>query len=107
MEGAIGAGEASAVNLDDFADEDIVFPARPDPPIALSDLRYVLDHPKLLPKGSEASPLDGKDYRFLDRGLPRAVRITVDRDFYEMHSDSVEFWTPGNPTFPDLNAYRT
>ena len=73
LEGAIGAGEASAVNLDDFADEDIVFPARPDPPIALSDLRYVLDHPKLLPKGSEASPLDGKDYRFLRQGAsPRS-----------------------------------
>ena len=106
LEGAIGAGEASAVNLDDFADEDIVFPARPDPPIALSDLRYVLDHPKLLPKGSEASPLDGQDYRFLNGELARAIRVTVDREFFDMHADSVEFWTPGSPIFPDLEAYR-
>ncbi len=67
----------------------------------------MLNHPKLLPKGLEASPLGGKDYRFVDGELPRAVRITVDRDFYEMHADSVEFWSPGNPTFPDLEAYRT
>ena len=38
--------------------------------------------------------------------LPHAVRVTVDREFYEMHSDSVEFWTPGSPTFPDLGTYR-
>ena len=28
------------------------------------------------------------------------------REFYEMHSDSVELWTPGSPTFPDLEIYR-
>ena len=38
--------------------------------------------------------------------LPNAVRITVDSEFYEMHSDSVEFWTPGSPTFPGLEIYR-
>ncbi len=38
--------------------------------------------------------------------LPHAVRVIVDREFYEMHSDSVEFLTPGSPTFPDLEIYR-
>jgi hypothetical protein len=60
-----------------------------------------------LPLGTEAVHLDEKDYRFVDGYLPHAVRITVDRDFYEMHSDSVEFWTPGSSTFPDLEVYRT
>lgn len=52
----------------------------------------------LLPSGSEALHLNEKDYRFVDGFLPHAVRVTVDREFYEMHSDSVEFWTPGSPT---------
>lgn len=106
LDNAIAAGEGSALNLDEFADEDIEVPARADPAISLSDLRAVLDRPILLPLGTEAVQLNEKDYRLVDGFLPNAVRITVDREFYEMHSDSVEFWTPGSPTFPALSAYR-
>lgn len=93
------------MNLDDFADEDLEVPPRPDPAITLSDLRAVLDRPILLPLGTEAVHLNEKDYRLVDGYLPHAVRVTVDREFFEMHSDSVEFWTPGSPTFPDLKPY--
>ena len=106
LENAISAGDGTALNLDDFADEDLEVAIRPDPAITLFDLRNVLDRPVLLPLGTEAVHLDDKDYRFLDGYLPHAVRITVDRDFYEMHADSVELWSPGNPTFPDLEIYR-
>lgn len=106
LDTAIAAGEDAALNLDDFSDEDLDLPARPDPSINLSDLRTILDRPSLLPSGSEALHLNEKDYRFVDGFLPQAVRVTVDREFYEMHSDSVEFWTPGSPTFPDLEIYR-
>lgn len=106
LDTAIAAGEGAALNLDDFSDEDLDLPARPDPSINLSDLRTILDRPSLLPSGSEALHLNEKDYRFVDGFLPQAVRVTVDREFYEMHSDSVEFWTPGSPTFPDLEIYR-
>jgi hypothetical protein len=90
-----------------IADEDLEVPARPDPAITLSDLRSILDRPVLLPTGSEALHLNEKDYRFVDGMLPNAVRVTVDREFYEMHSDSVEFWTMGSPTFPKLDVYRS
>jgi hypothetical protein len=106
LDNAISAGEGSALNLDDFADEDIEVSPRADPAITLSDLRAVLDRPILLPLGTEAVHLDEKDYRLVDGYLPHAVRVTVDREFYEMHSDSVELWTPGSPTFPDLEIYR-
>ena len=66
----------------------------------------ILDRPILLPLGTEAVHLNEKDYRLVDGYLPTAVRITVDRDFYELHADSVEFWTPGSPTFPNLDIYR-
>jgi SNF2 family DNA or RNA helicase len=106
LDSAISASEGTTLNLDEFADEDLEVPPRPDPAIALSDLRAVLDRPRLLPLGSDAVHLDGKDYRFVDGYLPHAIRITVDREFFEMHSDSVEFWTPGSPTFPNLEIYR-
>jgi SNF2 family DNA or RNA helicase len=106
LENAISAGEGSALDLDDYADESLELSVRPDPAISLSDLRAILDRPKLLPLGSEAVHLNDKDYRFVDGYLPHAVRITVDREFYEMHADSVEFWTPGSPSFPDLEIYR-
>jgi len=106
LENAISAGEGSALDLDDYADESLELSVRPDPAISLSDLRAILDRPKLLPLGSEAVHLNDKDYRFVDGYLPQAVRITVDREFFEMHADSVEFWTPGSPTFPDLEIYR-
>jgi hypothetical protein len=93
--------------LDDFADEDLKIPVRPDPAITLSDLRAILDRPILLPLGAEAVHLNEKDYRLVNGHLPYAVRITVDREFYEMHADSVEFWTPGSATFPDLKDYRS
>jgi ERCC4-related helicase len=106
LDTAIAASEGSAINLDDFADEGLEVEARPDPAITLSDLRAILDRPVLLPLGTEATHLDGKDYSLVDGYLPTAVRITVDRDFYELHADSVEFWTPGSPAFPDLEIYR-
>jgi len=81
LDTAIAAGEESALNLDNFADEDLDVPVRPDPAINLSDLRAILDRPVLLPSGSEALHLNEKDYRFVDGFLPHAVRVTVDRDF--------------------------
>jgi superfamily II DNA or RNA helicase len=107
VENAITAGDGAGLNLDDFADEELQVPIRPDPAIALSDLRAVLDRPILLPLGTEATHLNEKDYRLVNGDLPHAVRVTVDREFYEMHSDSVEFWTPGSPTFPDLETFRS
>jgi hypothetical protein len=106
LESALSAGDTPVLNLDDYADEDLEVPPQPDPAITLADLRAILNRPTLLPLGSEASRLNEKDYRLVDGYLSHAVRVTVDRDFYEMHSDSVEFWTPGSPTFPDLEMYR-
>jgi hypothetical protein len=66
LDNAISAEEESSLNLDEFADEDLEVPPRPDPAITLSDLRAVLDWPILLPLGTEAVHLDEKDYRLGD-----------------------------------------
>ena len=59
----------------------------------------------MLPLGTSASPLE-KDFRYENGDLPKAIRVTTDREFFEMHSDGVEFWTPGSPAFPELAPYR-
>jgi len=99
-------GGGQGIDLGDFADDDLEMPVRPDPALTLADLRAVLDRPAMLLPPAEAKALDGKDYRYLDGSLEQAIRVTVDRDFYEQHGDSVEFWTPGSPVFPDLEQYR-
>lgn len=106
LDAALASSEGTALNLDDFADDELDTPERPDPAINLGDLRTILDRPTLLPLGTEAAHLDQKDYSLSDGFLPRPVRVTVDREFYELHADSVEFWTPGSPTFPNLDLYR-
>lgn len=106
LDRAIEAGTSSAIDIDEFADEDLELPQQPDPALTLSDLRSVLANPLMLLPGTEASPLNDKDYRLIDGALAKPVRITVDREFYEMHADSVEFWTPGSPVFPDLAPLR-
>ena len=106
LEEAIEVGRAEGIDIDDFADIELEMPVRPDPALTLADLHAVLARPAMLPLGTSASALD-KDFRYENGHLPKAIRVTTDRDFFEMHSDSVEFWTPGSPAFPDLAAYLT
>lgn len=112
-EGAVHAVEAALTNgdqgidLGDFADDDLEMPVRPEPALTLADLRAVLERPVMLPPPAEAAALDGKDFRYLDGARETAIRVTVDREFYEQHGESVEFWTPGSPAFPELDQYRS
>jgi hypothetical protein len=105
LEAAIEVGRAEGIDIDDFADIELEMLARPDPALTLADLHAILSRPTMLPLGTSALPLD-KDFRYENGDLPNAIRVTTDRDFFEMHSDSVEFWTPGSPAFPDLSTYR-
>jgi superfamily II DNA or RNA helicase len=106
IDAAIAAG-GQGIDLGDFADEDLELPIRPEPALTLADLRSVLERPSMLPPPADATMLDGKDFTYLDGTLESAIRVTVDRDFYEQHGESVEFWTPGSPVFPDLDQYRS
>jgi hypothetical protein len=106
LENVISTTAANTFNIDEFADEELEMPVRPEPALTLADLRAVLERPKLLALGTEAVRLSQKDYRFISGELPQPIRVTVDRDFYEMHPDSVEFWTPGSPSFPELDQFQ-
>jgi SNF2 family DNA or RNA helicase len=90
----------SAPSIDDLADDTLELPPRPQPALTLEELRNVLVDPDLMPAGLEASRLGNKDHRLVSSALPDQIRVTVDRDFYEQHAETVEFWTPGSPAFP-------
>lgn len=104
VENSISTAGANPLDLDAFADEDLDIPTRPEPALTLADLKAILDRPILLPRGTEAAPLDQSDYRYVDGDLAQALRVTVDPQFFEVHSESVEFWTPGSPAFPKLES---
>ena len=106
LDEAIDEGRSQGIDLDTFGDDDLELPPRPDPALTLADLRSILDTTGLLPKGVEATHLAASDYRYINGQLPEAIRVTIDREFFEKHSESVEFWTPGSPAFPDLGIYQ-
>lgn len=106
VEAALTGGD-QGIDLGNFADDDQEMPVRPEPALTLADLRAVLERPVMLPPPVEAAALDGKDFRYLDGALETAIRVTVDHEFYEQHGESVEFWTPGSPAFPELEQYRS
>lgn len=103
---AIDQEQSQGIDLDAFGDDELDLSPRSEPALTLADLRTILETPDLLPKGVEAQHLGQSDYRYLNGHLPEAIRVTIDRDFFERHSDSVEFWTPGSPAFPDLDPYQ-
>jgi hypothetical protein len=75
-------------------------PERPPAPYGLEELGHLLDHPKLLPPGVEAQRVGTKEVFWTQPGAPR-ISVTTDPDFFEEHPESVEFWTPGSPAFPE------
>ena len=55
--------------------------------------------------GKQPCPYNAKNPLDLDVGNgAMKIAVTTDADFYEEHSDSVEFWTPGSPAFPPPSA---
>lgn len=105
LEEAIESSRTEGIDIDDFADADLELLPRVDPAITLSDLHDILERPALLPLGAHAAALGEQDYRYEDGDLPKAIRVTTSREFFEIHSDSLEFWTPGSPAFPALRPY--
>jgi hypothetical protein len=66
----------------------------------MEDLERVIVTTGLLPPGIDVRALGRREYAFIQPGLGRHVRISTDPDYYEQHADTVELWSPGNPTFP-------
>lgn len=86
-------------DIDDAIEGAFDLHERAPAPYDLQDLDRLLDRPKLLPPGYETKRLSAKETVWVQPGVSQ-IAVTTDADFYEEHSDSVEFWTPGSPAFP-------
>lgn len=98
------APPAESFDINDAIEAALEVGSRPPPSYGLEELGRLLDHPKLLPPGCEAKRANAKDVFWHQPGMP-PVAVTTDPDFFEEHSDSLEFWTPGNPAFPGPQGY--
>ncbi len=87
-------------DLDAVTDADLAEPPRAAPALSLAELDRVIASPLLLPPGIAVAPMGDREYRFTAPGMSEAVRVSTDPAYYEQHADSVELWSPGNPTFP-------
>ena len=52
-----------------------------------------------MPQGTLVRPLGAREYALRAPGMTLELRVTTDPDYYEEHTESVEFWSPGNPLF--------
>jgi hypothetical protein len=74
----------------------------------MGDLERVIGIALLLPPGIEVSPMRAREYAFRQSGLREQARVSTDPTYYEQNADTVELWSPGNPTFPELaSAFPT
>ena len=106
IERQIDESESAAFDIDGVLDEDLTMPERPAPLVTMNDLDRVIASPELMAPGTQVRPLRPREYALRAPGMNEEVRVTTDPDYYEEHAESVELWSPGNPTFtpPDQLA---
>jgi len=83
-------------------DADLQEPPRPEPTLTLADLDLVLQRSDALPPGLVVKKLQAGEYAYQIPGMAYPVRVTTRADYYEEHSESVELWSAGSPSFPEL-----
>lgn len=104
VEGEAARAKESGFDLDEFTDADVEELPRAPAALSLDDLEKVISRPDLLPAGLEASALGPREYRFIQPGLDREIRVTTNPSYYEQNADALELWSPGSPTFPTVTA---
>ena len=90
-------------DIDAVTDADLIEPAQPPSPLTMADLERVIATSNLLPPGMDAEGMRPREYKFCQPGVAGSVRVSTDPAYYEQHADTVELWSPGNPTFPDAS----
>ena len=91
--------ENPGLGLDAMLAADTTRYKQPESPVTVEDLDRIASTANLmLPHKVERAK--SRQYNLkLSNG--RKVRITTDRDQFEKHGDSMEFWSPGSPAFPE------
>ena len=91
--------EKKGFDLDAVTEADLATPTLPASPVTMHDLDRIIGRPDLMPPGTQIQPLRPGEYGLQAPGMPKAVRVTTDPQYYEENAGSVEFWSPGSPLF--------
>jgi len=87
-------------DIDEVTEADLEEALLPTPLYTLNDLDSLLNRADLLPPGIEVQVMQGKEYRYSQAGMKYRLRVTTDPEYYDLHSSSIELWSPGNILFP-------
>jgi hypothetical protein len=64
----------------------------------------VLQRSDSLPAALVVKKLQDGEYAYQAPGMANPIRITTRPDYFDEHSDSLELWSPGSPSFPVTEA---
>tara|TARA_R110002049_G_scaffold286969_1_gene468886 strand:- start:313 stop:3540 length:3228 start_codon:yes stop_codon:yes gene_type:complete len=91
---------ADSFSIDEAIEEAIDLPEQALPAYGLDELSLLLSRQELLPPGIEAKAAGSKETFWTEPGRA-TISVTTDPEFFEEHPESVEYWTPGSPCFPE------
>ena len=77
------------------------------PAQGLTEPGRILAQPSLLPPGDEVTPAGLEDFSLMRSGMSQPIRITINAAYYGQHTDSIELWSPGSPSFLDVDDLDT
>lgn len=98
LEEEIAELSTSGFDLDSFTIADMDMSGRPAPLYGLGDLRDVLEKHRLFLPETSIEAASTSEFQITLPGGPK-LRITVNPEYYDVHAEDVELWSPGNPTF--------
>lgn len=92
---------AGTFDIDTIIEDDMESLDEPESILTMCDLDKVISNPKLMPETIKVGLMGDREYKLSEPAFPHEIRVTTDPSYYEENSESVEFWSPGNPTFPE------
>lgn len=91
------ADTSSGLDLDAMLAAETAQYESPESPVTMEDLGRIANNAGLMPHKTE--PAGKGQYNMNHHG--KRIRITTDPEVFEKHGGSMEFWSPGSPTFPE------
>jgi hypothetical protein len=101
------AAKQEGFDLDAMLDADLLEPPRLAPKLTLADLDLVLQNPEAMPPGITVTKFQNGEYAYQAPGMAKPVRITTRPEYFDDHTESLELWSPGSPSFPAAEAEAT
>jgi hypothetical protein len=100
IEEDIAATDAASFDLDSLVVSELEMDQRPEALYGLGNLRDVLSNHDIFLPDATLEATHSSEFQYIVPGVKK-LRITISPEYYDAHAGDVEFWSPGNPVFPD------